>query len=169
MVIANILVAASIEVPHLMILLEILHPHSLQQKKEEGMQSLESKFKEQSETKSQLESKLTSLRCQIMDIKNEALKHAHHADGRVGQQLAQIMRQIIHIDSTTVPRTANAAEEVSPSHKPATPLALHEPLLHEQLPSILNDTVLVDSSANARILGAGKVFHAFLKTTFLLS
>lgn len=133
------------------------------------MQSLESKLKEQSETKSQLESELTSLRCQIMDIKNEALKHAHYADGRVGQQLAQIMRQIIHIDSTTVPRTANAAEEVSPSHKPATPLALHEPLLHEQLPSILDDTVLVDSSANARILGAGKVFYAFLKTTFLMS
>lgn len=28
MVIANILIAASIEVPHLMILLEMLHPHA---------------------------------------------------------------------------------------------------------------------------------------------
>lgn len=60
-------------------------------------------IKEQSERRSQLESEISSLRRQILDLKNEVLKHAHCGDGYVSRHLAQMMKQIMRRDNPIVP------------------------------------------------------------------
>ena len=61
------------------------------QKKRERAQLVESKFEEQSERKGQLEDEISDPCCQILDIKNEDLKHAHCGDGLIERHLAQMI------------------------------------------------------------------------------
>lgn len=72
------------------------------QKKKEGTQRLETRFREQAQKKRQLEGDITGLRSEVLGLKNEILKHALYDDGRVGRQMARIMQQITQGEPATV-------------------------------------------------------------------
>lgn len=85
------------------------------QKKREYTQGLESRFKALAEQKSLLENETARLRCEVLSLKNEMLKHAHCNDGRIGHHLAQMMQQITHCDRPSVP--AGAPELTHTGHE----------------------------------------------------
>lgn len=125
-----------------------LAANKCRQKKKERMRLIESRCKEESEKKCQLGSEISSLRCQILDLKNEVLKHAHCADGRVGSQLAHMMKQVMHINNPKVLKSTNSVEAASASTKPATPPVLYKSQLPKLLPSNLDDTMPLDPFGN---------------------
>lgn len=90
------------------------------QKKRERAQLLETRFEEQSERKNQLEGEISDLGCQILDIKNEVLKHAHCGDGHIERHLAQMIEQITCCEKSNKPKPTATAEAASPPAKPAT-------------------------------------------------
>ena len=133
------------------------------QKKKEHTAHLESRLKAQWQKKTQLESELSSLRCQILSLKNEVLKHAHCGDGRVGEHLSQMMQQIT-THHPAVPEAgpeqasenenekhahvhAHApAEGVSPPpHLAPPPLAMD---LEEAMPELLEEEMRRESQAS---------------------
>ena len=125
------------------------------QKKKEHTAHLESRFKAQWQKKAQLENELSSLRCQILSLKNEVLKHAHCGDGRVGEHLSQMMQQITTHPSHAGPEQASEdesekhaharAEGVSPPPHLAPPLALN---LEEAMPELLEQEMRRESQAS---------------------
>lgn len=84
------------------------------QKKKEHTAHLESRFKAQWQKKAQLESELSNLRCQIVSIKNEVLKHAHCGDGYVGEHLSRMMQLLMRHHATLEPENKEHAEGVPP-------------------------------------------------------
>lgn len=72
------------------------------QKKKEGTQRLETRFREQAQKKRQLEGDITGLRSEVLGLKNEILKHALYDDGRDGRHMAQMMQQITQGEPATV-------------------------------------------------------------------
>lgn len=72
------------------------------QKKKEGTQRLEMRFREQAQKKRQLEGDITGLRSEVLGLKNEILRHALYDDGRVGRHLAQMMQEITQGEPATV-------------------------------------------------------------------
>ena len=125
------------------------------QKKKEHTAHLESRFKAQWQKKAQLENELSSLRCQILSLKNEVLKHAHCGDGRVGEHLSQMMQQITTHPLHAGPEQASEndgekhaharAEGVSPPPHLAPPLALN---LEEAMPELLEQEMRRESQAS---------------------
>ena len=134
------------------------------QKKKEHTAHLESRLKAQWQKKTQLESELSSLRCQILSLKNEVLKHAHCGDGRVGEHLSQMMQQITthhpHAGPESGPEQASEnenekhahvhahapAEGVSPPpHLAPPPLAMD---LEEAMPELLEEEMRRESQAS---------------------
>ena len=71
------------------------------QKKKEGTQRLETRFREQAQKKRQLEGDITGLRSELLGLKNEILKHALYDDGRVGRHLARMMQRITQGEPAT--------------------------------------------------------------------
>lgn len=127
------------------------------QKKKEHTAHLESRFKAQWQKKAQLESELSSLRCQILSLKNEVLKHAHCGDGRVGEHLSQMMQQITthHPSPGSAPEAGPGNENESEKHAPAEgvspPPHLARPLaldLEEAMPELLEQEMRRESQAS---------------------
>ena len=87
------------------------------QKKKEHTAHLESCFKAQWQKKAQLESELSSLRCLILRLKNEVLKHAQCGDGCVGEHLLQMKQQIMRHHAMLELENEEHAEGVSPSQR----------------------------------------------------
>lgn len=71
------------------------------QRKRELAQFLESRLKEISERKNELEGEISELCCQILDFKSEVLKHAHCGDARIEQHLAQVIEHLTHQNKPT--------------------------------------------------------------------
>lgn len=69
------------------------------QKKKEHTMQLESKFKEQSDKRDELNAEISALRGQILALKNEVLKHAQCGDEPIKLHLAQMVKQITYRDS----------------------------------------------------------------------
>lgn len=85
------------------------------QKKRQYTQSLESQFKDLAERRTVLGNEMAGLRCELLSLKNEILKHAHCDDGHVGHQLAHMMRQIQQCDCLSGLETTIDAADGSPS------------------------------------------------------
>lgn len=128
------------------------------QKKKEHTAHLESRFKAQWQKKAQLESELSSLRCQILSLKNEVLKHAHCGDGRVGEHLSQMMQQITTHNPSAAgsgpeagPENENESEKHAPAEGVSPPPHLAPPLaldLEEAMPELLEQEMRRESQAS---------------------
>ncbi|KAJ6144879.1 Rho GTPase activation protein [Penicillium chermesinum] len=79
------------------------------QKKKEHTQQLESRYKEQSEKKEQLVGEIARLRSEILNLKNEVLKHAQCGDEPIKLHLAQMVKKITDTDGPA-PRSLSAAD-----------------------------------------------------------
>lgn len=85
------------------------------QKKREYTKSLESQFKDLAGRRTVLRNESAGLRCELLSLKGEILKHAHCDDGRVEHHLARKMRDIQQCTCLSGPETSTDAAETSPS------------------------------------------------------
>ncbi|KAF7718472.1 Transcription factor atf21-like protein [Penicillium ucsense] len=71
------------------------------QKKKEHTQQLEQRYKEQSEKKETLVAEIARLRSEILNLKNEVLKHAQCGDEPIKLHLAQMVKKITDHDGAS--------------------------------------------------------------------
>ncbi|KAJ5227131.1 uncharacterized protein N7469_007137 [Penicillium citrinum] len=98
------------------------------QKKKEHTQQLESRHKEQFEKKEKLVAEIARLRSQILELKNEVLKHAQCGDEPIKLHLAQMVKKITDTDGhhpAPYEPMVDIIEHIptSPSEDPPTPIA----------------------------------------------
>lgn len=84
------------------------------QKKRRYTKSLESQFKDLAGRRMVLRNESAGLRCELLSLKNEILKHAHCDDGRVEHHLAREMREIQQCACLLGPEISIDAAETSP-------------------------------------------------------
>ncbi|CRG84412.1 hypothetical protein PISL3812_01703 [Talaromyces islandicus] len=114
------------------------------QKKKEHTMLLESRFKEASDKREELNAEISRLRSEVLHLKNEVLRHAQCGDEPIKLHLAQMVKQIASKDrdDPIAAAAAAAAASIPVPNTGGTADGSGEPLADtEPSPSSLRDSV----------------------------